>query len=282
MAERRQSILISGASTGMGFETLRLFAQKGYRVFACTRDPELLQERLMRQRIEGVEVLYVDLHSAASVHSAVESLTQKAGTIDILVNNAGYGLVSTLEEVSDEEMIDQFQINLFGLVRMTRAVLPLMRKRRSGVIVNISSFLGRVGLPLLSFYNASKYAVEGITDSLRLELAPWNIRVHSVMPGFFNTQFARKNLRINAAVQSPDSPYARLSETLAPRVIRQINEGNDPRLVAEAIWQIAEDPDAPVRVAVGDIARQFLTMRRELSDKEYERRVMEYYGIDVE
>lgn len=276
------SILVSGASTGMGYETVRLFAEKGYRVFATTRDPGRLQEKLSREGIEGVEVLPADLHSRVSVREAVATVLDKAGTIDILVNNAGYGLVSTLEEVTEEEMIDQFQINLFGLVRMTREVLPSMRKKRSGIIVNISSFLGRVGLPLLSFYNASKYAVEGMTDSLRLELADWNIRVHSVMPGFFDTQFARKNLRVNAAIRDPGSPYARLSETLAPRVIRQINEGNDPRLVADAILQIVEDPDAPVRVAVGEMARRFLTMRRELSDKEYERRVMEYYGIIAE
>ena len=276
------SILVSGASTGMGYETVRLFAEKGYRVFATTRDPGRLQEKLSREGIEGVEVLPADLHSRVSVREAVATVLDKAGTIDILVNNAGYGLVSTLEEVTEEEMIDQFQINLFGLVRMTREVLPSMRKKRSGIIVNISSFLGRVGLPLLSFYNASKYAVEGMTDSLRLELADWKIRVHSVMPGFFDTQFARKNLRVNAAIRDPGSPYARLTETLAPRVIRQINEGNDPRLVADAILQIVEDPDAPVRVAVGEMARRFLTMRRELSDKEYERRVMEYYGIIAE
>jgi len=276
------SILISGASTGMGYETVRLFAEQGYRVFATTRDPQRLQEKLLEEGIEGVEVLPTDLHSRASVREAVATVLSKAGTIDILVNNAGYGLVSTLEEVSEEEMIDQFQINLFGLVRMTREVLPSMRRKRSGIIVNISSFLGRVGLPLLSFYNASKYAVEGMTDSLRLELADWNIRVHSVMPGFFDTQFARKNLRVNAAIGDPGSPYASLTETLAPRVIRQINEGNDPRLVAEAILQIVEDPEAPVRMAVGEMARKFLTMRRELSDKEYERRVMEYYGITAE
>ncbi len=276
------NILISGASTGMGYETVRLFAEKGYRVFATTRDPGQLQEKLSAEGIEGVEVLPADLHSHASAREVVATVLDKAGTIDILVNNAGYGLVSTLEEVTEEEMIDQFQINLFGLVRMTQEVLPAMREKRSGIIVNISSFLGRVGLPLLSFYNASKYAVEGMTDSLRLELADWNIQVHSVMPGFFDTQFARKNLRVNAAIRDPGSPYARLTETLAPRVIRQINEGNDPRLVAEAILQIVEDPDAPVRVAVGEMARRFLTMRRELSDKEYERRVMEYYGIPAE
>ncbi len=276
------SILVSGASTGMGYETVRLFAEKGYRVFATTRDPERLQEKLSGEGIEGVMVLPADLHSRVSVREAVATVLDKAGTIDILVNNAGYGLVSTLEEVNEKEMIDQFQINLFGLVRMTREVLPSMREKRSGVIVNISSFLGRVGLPLLSFYNASKYAVEGMTDSLRLELADWNIRVHSVMPGFFDTQFARRNLRVNASIRDPGSPYARLTEILAPRVIRQINEGNDPRLVAEAILQIVEDPDAPVRVAVGEMARRFLTMRRELSDKEYERRVMEYYGIPAE
>ena len=267
----------------MGFEMMTRLAEEGYRLCVLSRSPELLCSDLLGGRWQDrIDVFGVDLKERKSVDKAVGEIWELYGRIDIVINNAGYGLVATLEEVEEAEMLEQFDINLFGLVRVTRAVLPAMRRRRSGVIINISSFLGRVGLPLLSFYNASKYAVEGITDSLRLELAPFGIRVHSVMPGFFSTQFARSNLQINAGIESEDSPYRSLSRRLAPKVLRQINEGDDPRLVAEAILKILKDPDAPVRIPVGEMASRFLTMRRELSDKEYERRVMEFYGIEPE
>jgi len=279
----KKVVLLTGASTGMGFEMMTRLAEEGYRLCVLSRHPELLRSDLLGGRWQDrIDVFGVDLKERKSVDKAVGEIWELYGRIDIVINNAGYGLVATLEEVEEAEMLEQFDINLFGLVRVTRAVLPAMRHRRGGVIVNISSFLGRVGLPLLSFYNASKYAVEGITDSLRLELAPFGIRVHSVMPGFFSTQFARSNLQINAGIESEDSPYRSLSRRLAPKVLRQINEGDDPRLVAEAILKILKDPDAPVRIPVGEMASRFLTMRRELSDKEYERRVMEFYGIEPE
>ena len=283
MKSDKKVVLLTGASTGMGFEIMTRLAEEGYYLCVLSRHPELLRSDLLGGRWQDrIDVFCVDLKERESVDKAVGEILKLYGRIDIVINNAGYGLVATLEEVDDSEMLEQFDVNLFGLVRVTRAVLPVMRRRRSGVIVNISSFLGRVGLPLLSFYNASKYAVEGITDSLRLELAPFGIRVHSVMPGFFSTQFARSNLRLNKGIESEDSPYRNLSRRLAPKVLRQINEGNDPRLVAEAILKILKDPDAPVRIPVGETARKFLTMRRELSDKEYERRVMEFYGIETE
>ncbi len=283
MKSNEKVVLLTGASTGMGFEMMTRLAEEGYLLCVLSRSPELLCSDLLGGRWQDrIDVFGVDLKERESVDKAVGEIWELYGRIDIVINNAGYGLVATLEEAEEAEMLEQFDINLFGLVRVTRAVLPAMRHRRSGVIINISSFLGRVGLPLLSFYNASKYAVEGITDSLRLELASFGIRVHSVMPGFFSTQFARSNLQINAGIESEDSPYRNLSRCLAPKVLRQINEGDDPRLVAEAILKILKDPDAPVRIPVGETARRFLTMRRELSDKEYERRVMEFYGIEPE
>jgi len=154
-----------------------------------------------------------------------------------------------------------------------------MRRERSGVIINISSFLGKIGLPLLTMYNASKYAVEGITDSLRYELAEFNIRVHSVMPGFFDTQFARANLVTNAETFDERSPYARMVSNLVPKIVEQINRGNDAKEVAELVYKIVEDENFPARVTVGDKASKFIPMRKELSDEDFERRVREYYGL---
>jgi short-subunit dehydrogenase len=218
----------------------------------------------------------MDIRSIESVQQAIGQI----GQIDVLVNNAGYGLVATVEEVTEEEMRAQFDINLFGLLRVCKAVIPMMRTQQSGVIINISSFLGKIGLPLLTLYNASKYAVEGVTDSLRYELRPFGIRVHSVMPGFFDTNFARENLVTNAQTFSEDSAYASMVSRLAPTIVEQINGGNDAMEIAQLIHAIMIDPQSPARQTAGDKARKFIPMRRELSDEDFERRVRAYYGLE--
>ena len=255
----------------MGRESVRLLAQKGFKVYAATRSPEKLTGAF-----EGdVTPLYMDITDPKSVEEAFCAVER----LDILVNNAGYGLVSTVEELDEKQMFDQFNVNVFGLLRVTKHSIVLMRRERSGVIINISSFLGKIGLPLLTMYNATKYAVEGITDSLRYELADFNIRVHSVMPGFFDTEFARGNLVTNAETFSEESPYACMVSNLAPKIVEQINRGNDAEDVAELIYTIIEDENFPARVTVGDKASKFIPMRKELSDEDFERRVREYYDL---
>ena len=140
--------------------------------------------------------------------------------IDVLVNNAGFGLLATLEEGTDEEIFKQFDVNVFGLIKTTREVLPYMRKARSGVIINISSFLGKIGLPLLSHYNASKYAVEGITDSLRFETLPYNVRVHTIQSGLFGTNFVKRGLVANSDTTGENSPYKELVDHMVPIVAK--------------------------------------------------------------
>jgi len=211
----------------------------------------------------------------SSVTNALKSLKR----VDILINNAGYGLVATVEDVTEAEMLAQFNVNVFGTLRLCKAVIPLMRSQNSGIIINISSFLGRIGLPLFTLYNASKYAIVGITDSLRYELAPFHIRVHSIMPGFFDTNFARDNLVTNPHTFSKHSPYASMVSTLTPVIVEQINRGNAAQEVAEMIMQIIADEHFSAHATVGDKAKKFIPMRKELSDEDFERRVREYYGL---
>ncbi len=269
-------VLITGASSGIGKRTALLLAENGYVVYAGTRDPS----RLNDIKNKNLYVLALDITQTESIITAIKKITQLHKKIDILINNAGYGLVSTVEEVNEEEMYAQFNVNVFGLLRVTKAVIPLMRENRWGVIINISSFLGKIGLPLLTFYNSSKYAVEGITDSLRYELRDFNIRVHSVMPGFFNTNFAKDNLRINSQTFNENSPYAELVSRLAPTIVEQINGGNDASEAAALILDMIRDENSPARVTVGDKASKFIPMRRELSDEDFERRVREYYNLN--
>ena len=268
-------VFITGASSGLGKQSALYLAQQGFKVYAGSRTPEKLNDYINA----GVFPLHLDITDNESIKNAVETILQREGKIDILINNAGYGLVSTVEDVSEEEMFNQFNINVFGLLRVCKAVIPSMREAKSGLIINISSFLGKIGLPLLTFYNASKYAVEGVTDSLRYELRSFNIRVHSIMPGFFSTNFAKDNLVVNQATFDKSSPYSALVSSLAPRIVSEINEGNDAQELAELIFEIIENTEAPARQSAGEKARKFIPMRRELSDEDFERRVREYYEI---
>jgi len=271
----QQVALVTGASSGMGRATAALLAAKGFVVYAGSRDATKLESL----RSLNLFPVNLDITSSQSIQKTLKNIIKKHGKIDVLVNNAGYGLVSTVEDVSEEEMFEQFNINVFALLRVTKEVIPFMRKNRSGVIINISSFLGKIGLPLFTMYNASKYAVEGITDSLRYELKDFNIRVHSVMPGFFDTNFARDNLVTNPKTFQDDSPYAKMVSTLAPVIVEQINSGNEAKEVAEMILEIIENETYPARNTIGDKAKKFIPMRKELSDEDFERRVREYYGL---
>ncbi len=269
-------VLITGASSGIGKKTALLLAQKGYTVYAGTRDPQKLKD----EHHKNLHAIPLDITNQKDIADTVKHIIGEHNRIDILINNAGYGLVSTVEEVTEEEMLEQFNINVFGVLRICKSVIPVMRENTSGIIINISSFLGKIGLPLLTFYNASKYAVEGITDSLRYELRDFNIRVHSIMPGFFSTNFAKENLIINKKIADKNSPYTALISNLAPNIIEQINSGNDASEAAELILKMIEDEKSPARATVGDKASKFIPMRRELSDEDFERRVRDYYNLD--
>ncbi len=278
---KQKVVLITGASSGMGMQTAIYLSTNGYKVYAGTRKPDdanELKHEILKKNLD-IKIIKLDVADLSLINKAVNKIKKESGSIDILINNAGYGLVSTVEDVDEQEMIEQFNINVFGVFRVCKAVIPLMREQNSGIIINISSFLGKIGLPLLSFYNSSKYAVEGITDSLRYELSSFNIRVHSIMPGFFNTNFARENLVTNLQTFNEDSAYATLASSLAPRIVEEINNGNDASMVGKLILDIISNDKFPARVTVGDKASKFIPMRKELSDEDFERRVKEYYNL---
>ena len=270
----KKVVLITGSSSGMGKTTSEFLSNNGFIIYAATRDISKISKN------KNVIPITMDITSQKSVDEAVKIILKKHTTIDILINNAGYGLVSTVEDLQEIEMLNQFNVNVFGVLRVCKSVIPIMRKNKSGVIINISSFLGKIGLPLLTLYNSSKYAVEGITDSLRYELKNFNIRVHSILPGFFDTKFARDNLVTNLQTFDEKSPYASLVSSLAPVIVNQINNGNDPIEVAQMILDIINDDKFPARATVGDKAKKFIPMRKELSDEDFERRVREYYNLN--
>ena len=266
-------VLITGATSGMGELSAKFLAKNGYIVYAGSRDESTNADT------GNLKYIYIDVTKTQSIKDAIASIIKNEGKIDVLVNNAGYGLLATLEEGTDEEIFNQFDVNVFGLIKTTREVLPYMREAKSGVIINISSFLGKMGLPLLSHYNASKYAVEGIVDSLRFETLPFGIRVHSIQSGLFGTNFVKKGLVANAQTTSQNSPYKDLVAHFVPIVAKAINEGPNPQPIADAIKLIIEDENAPISVPVGAEAVAFVPLRKELSDKEFEQKIKDTFGI---
>jgi NAD(P)-dependent dehydrogenase (short-subunit alcohol dehydrogenase family) len=274
-----KTVLITGATSGMGKETALLLAEHGYTVYAGVRNTS--QELIDEAEKRGVKLntVTLDVQDTASIQKAVQHVIAKEGKVDVLVNNAGFGLLATLEEGTDEEIFQQFDVNVFGLIKMTREVLPHMREAQGGVVINISSFLGKMGLPLLSHYNASKYAVEGITDSLRFEVAPFGIRVHSVLAGLFGTNFVKKGLVANSQTTSEDSPYKELVAHFAPIVAKAINEGPDPLPIAQAVKSIIENDASDIAVEVGKETELFMPMRKSMDDKAFEEKVKETFGL---
>lgn len=266
-------VLITGTGSGMGKLTAEFLVKNGYVVYAGSRDADV------GQNDSNLKHIYLDVRKTDSIKNAVDTIIQNEGKIDVLVNNAGYGLLATVEDGTDEEMFDQFNVNVFGLLKVTREVLPYMREARNGVIINISSFLGKMGLPLLAHYNASKYAVEGIVDSLRFETLPYNVRVHSIQSGLFGTNFVKEGLVANVKTTSDDSPYKALVSHFVPIVAKAINEGPSPQPIADAVKEIIENDDADIFMPVGGEAETFIPLRKNLSDKEFEQKVKETFSI---
>jgi len=192
MQHQQGVALITGASSGIGKATASLLATSGFRVFGTSRKPEA-------ETGQPYELVPLDVRSDASVHSAVQSILDRAGRIDLLVNNAGYPQAGAIEENSVADVQAQFDTNVFGVLRVTNAVLPIMRRQRSGRIINVSSLLGQVAPPFLGVYASSKFALEGLSEALRRELRPFNIHVSLIEPAFAHTSFVG---------QGPSQPIA--------------------------------------------------------------------------
>jgi NAD(P)-dependent dehydrogenase (short-subunit alcohol dehydrogenase family) len=278
--DKNSITLITGSSSGIGLATSLYLARRGYTVWATMRNLEKASE--IRKIIESerlpIELAQLDVCDDSSVKEAVAQILQKSGRIDVLVNNAGYGLRGAIEEVSLDEWKRQFETNFYGVIRVTQAVLPQMRAQRSGAIVNISSVLGRMAIPFSGPYTASKFALEGLTETLRYELAPWNIKVVLIEPGFIATNF-QQNAQLAQAAQSQDSPYAIFKQASGRRVQRNIYRAAPPERVAETIYRAITHPRPKLRYAVGRDARLVLPLRRFLPEGLFERILKRQLGL---
>lgn len=236
-----QVTLVTGASTGIGREIAQLLAERGVRVFGTARDPRSAKP------IAGVEFVRLDVTDADSVTEAIKGIVQKAGPIQHVVNNAGYAAVGALEETSIEEAKEQFETNFFGVLRVTNAVLPGMRGKQSGRIVNISSVVGFVPAPYWGIYAASKHALEGYTETLDHEIRRFGVRALLVEPAYTKSQISE-----NAKFPRHQLPaYAEEKKRLIAFAERSVEQGDDPRLVAEAVWTALTSRSPKLRYPVG-------------------------------
>jgi NAD(P)-dependent dehydrogenase (short-subunit alcohol dehydrogenase family) len=278
MTEEQEKIaVVTGSSSGIGFETSVLLAKNGFRTFATVRNPDKAKAiRNISEKGElPIRVVELDVNSDKSVNDAIDRIKDESKRIDVLVNNAGYSLIGALEDLSMDEIKAQFETNLFGAIRVMKAVLPIMRKQQGGTVVNVSSMAGRVGFPLFPAYNGTKYALEGVSESLRLETDSLGIKTILIEPGTIKSNFA-SNAIVGQKAAEPSSPYASLVETFQKATAHFIDQGTPPEEVAKVILKSVTIDNPDLTYLVGNDAIQMMEARKGMSDQEFRVLVKQY------
>jgi NAD(P)-dependent dehydrogenase (short-subunit alcohol dehydrogenase family) len=275
--------LITGASSGFGLVTTLELAQAGFRVVATMRDlarRSRLDEASTAEGVsQNIEVRQLDITQTETIGPLVAQVVRGYGRIDVLVNNAGFAMSGFADDIDLSELRRQFETNFFGHVAMTHAVLPIMRRQRAGHIIMVSSISGRLGQPVISSYSASKFALEGWAETLRLEMHSLGIRVVLVEPGAFKTDIWERNVVVGERALSPDSPNRERAARFVEFVKKSVPK-RDPKKVARLIARIAQDPNPKLRYIAGGDAYFQLWLRRLLPWKRYEKIVTRFVGID--
>lgn len=266
----KKVVLITGGSSGIGKATGDFLQQKGYAVYGTSRNPG---------RVSGSSfpLLELDVCNADSISAAVSELIAKESRIDILINNAGVGITGPLEEIPTTEIKNNFETNLFGPIEVMKAVLPHMRTQKSGLIINVTSIAGYMGLPYRSVYSASKGALELITEALRMEVKAFGINITNVAPGDFATNIAAGRYHAPLVKGSPyELPYGNTLATMNEHV----DSGSNPQQMAEAIYAIIKTPNPKIHYKTGAFLQKFsIVLKRILPDKMYEKMLMNHYKL---
>jgi NAD(P)-dependent dehydrogenase (short-subunit alcohol dehydrogenase family) len=270
-AKKQPVVLVTGASSGMGKEFARALLQEGYVVYAAARRIENMSDLAQ----SGALTLKMDITQEAEVQSAVQTILKNHGGVDVLINNAGFGLYGAMEDIPLQDARYQFEVNLFGMARLTQLLLPSMRAKQAGKIINLSSMGGKVYFPMGSWYHATKHAVEGWSDCLRIELAPFNIDVVIIEPGVIATEFG--DVVMKPLVQrSGKGVYATMANAFANAMTESYkNDGASPpdvivKLVLEAIT--ATRPKT--RYVAGKFAKPMMFIRKWFGDRTYDKAVL--------
>lgn len=262
--------LVTGASSGMGKSIAKRLIADGYLVYVAARSTDKMVDLAQL----GAVPLKMDISKDADILAAVATITERSGGVDVLVNNAGYGLYGPVETIALDEARYQFEVNVFGPARLTQLLLPAMRARGSGTIVNITSMGGKIYTLLGAWYHATKHALEGWSDSLRLELEPFGIRVVVIEPGLIETGFGDAAGR-GLVERSRNTAYAQVAERVAAVMERSYGHGNgtDPRVIADVVGNAVKSSRPKTRYAAGKYARMMIWVRKWLGDRMFDRMI---------
>ncbi|HEY4900824.1 MAG TPA: SDR family oxidoreductase [Terriglobales bacterium] len=283
MSDQKVAV-ITGSSSGIGLLTAIEFAQNGYLVVATMRDlsrsgrlEETAEKAGVREKLDLRRLEVTEFDSLAGV---IDAIVRDHGRIDVLVNNAGFSVSGFGEDLLLSEIRHQFETNFFGNVAMTKAVLPVMRAQKSGHIIQVTSVAGRLGQPMLSAYSASKFALEGFSESLRIETHSLGIRVVLVEPGSFDTDIWTRNVMVGKGALDPNSPNKERTQRLVKVIKKDSGKRRDARDVARLILRIANNPHPRLRYMIGKDAKMQLWAKRLLPWTRYERTVAKVAKID--
>jgi NAD(P)-dependent dehydrogenase (short-subunit alcohol dehydrogenase family) len=261
--------IVTGSSTGIGYEISLILARNGFLTYATMRNLNKSEDMKLTVAKENlpIQIKQLDVTEDLSVENAIHEISSETGRIDVLVNNAGYGLNGAFEDLAMDEVKAQYETNVFGLMRTTQAVLPIMRKQKTGTIVNISSGAGRFGLPGGSAYVSTKFAVEGLSESMSYELEPFGIKVVIVEPGVIRTNFM-DGLVVAKKSQDPNSPYSQIMQKIANGFEEMMKNASSPDLVAKVVFNAIRDKNPSLRYLAGNDVEAWLGGNRKIADED--------------
>jgi NAD(P)-dependent dehydrogenase (short-subunit alcohol dehydrogenase family) len=274
--------VVTGSSSGIGFKTALTLGRNGFQTYATMRNiakSKNIKSIATKENLP-INIEQLDVTDNKSVTNAIQAIVSKADRIDVLVNNAGYALTGAFEDLAIEEIKAQYETNLFGLIRTSQAVLPIMRKQKSGVIVNISSGAGRFGYPGGSAYVSTKFAVEGLSESMAYEIEPFGIKVILIEPGVIKTNIAN-GMVVAKKSQNPNSPYFQIMQKMSTSFEHMLeNASSSPDLVAKVVLQAvtSENPSLS-RYLAGKDVESWIEAKRNMSDDEFHKMIKRSFNL---
>jgi short-subunit dehydrogenase len=268
--------LITGCSSGIGYETALMLARNGFHTFATMRNrkkSDSLEEIIKKERLD-LNIRELDVNDDTSIENTINCIKREANRIDVLINNAGYGLVGFFEDLTLGEIRNQFETNFFGVLNITKKIIPIMRLQKSGTIINVSSGAGQVGFPGISAYVSTKFAIEGFSESLMYELFPYGIKVVIIEPGVIKSNFFR-NCIVSEHSMKKSSPYSRSLDKFQKNVELMQEHATSPIDVAKVIIQVLGNNEPKQRYIVGNDVAMILEAKKNLSDIEFKKMMMQ-------
>jgi short-subunit dehydrogenase len=272
----RQVALITGCSSGIGYETALTLARNGFCTYAGvrnTKNSDALEKKIAKEKLD-LNILQLDVNDKSSIDNAINRIKTEEKRIDVLINNAGYGLVGFFEELGLDEIRKQFETNFFGVLNVTKKVIPIMREQKRGTIINLSSGAGQVGFPGISAYVSTKFAIEGFSESLMYELFPFGIRVIIIEPGVIKTNFFN-NCIVSDESSKKGSLYSNSLKKIQNNIELMQEHATPPVEVAKVILQALKTDEPKQRYVVGNDALMILEAKRSLSDIEFKKMMMQ-------